>query len=117
MIGNEQRTTDGISLDELASKVERDPSGWVLFLGDEISFNNAETCKKRLSQLAKEAVETEESTLQEIYKAVQAEDRTKLTSVLFGNIWDGTTFLDKDQERKLERRRAYARLLGKRDTI
>ena len=43
MIGNEQRTTDGISLDELASKVERDPSGWVLFLGDEISFNNAET--------------------------------------------------------------------------
>lgn len=117
MIGNEERTGEGISLEEFVSKVERDPSNWVLVLGDEISFNKEEDCKKQLSQLAKEAVETEKGTYKEIYKALQEGDCTQLSGALFGNIWDGATFLDKDQERKMERRRSYVQRLGKRDTI
>lgn len=114
---NEQRIGNGIRLDELASKIEEDPSGWVLVLGDEISFNKEEDRKKRLSRLARKAVIPEKGTYQEIYKAIQAQDYIKLSSALFGDIWDGATFLDKDQEQKLERRRAYAQRLGTRDTV
>lgn len=114
---NEQRIGNGISLEELALKMEGDPSGWVLILGDEISFNTEEDRKKRLSRLAKEAVIIEKGTHQEIYEAIQVQDYMRLSSELFGEIWDGTTFLDKDQEQKLERRKAYARRLGTRDTV
>ncbi len=109
-----------ISIKEFAGRILDDASKWVLFLGDRISYDQLNNRKKLFSDLAIEASrekETDPLVKTKIMKAVQGGDYTGLSGILFGNRWDGASFLDEVGEAQMKWRERYAKELVKREKI
>lgn len=111
---------ESISMEELVGKIRAEPSKWVLFLGDGISYNRQNDHKKILSDLAKEASGKkgmDPMKQEKIYETIHNGDYTACASVLFGNVWDGASFRDEAEEKQVKWRKKYAKRLSEREKI
>lgn len=97
---------DKITLREIFKEVLEAPSEWVLVVGDALSYNNAESRRKRLVGLLENCMGV--SGRKEFYQCVEMQDYAGLAGALFGNVWDGISFLEKDRRRQMERRMEFA---------
>lgn len=108
-----------ISFEDFLKQIE-DPAQWVLFLGDDISCRKQE---QRREDIFKPVInlensgETGTSFWSALCQAAKQEDIMELSDILFGNIWDGSSFLGEKEEICRERRNAYADALAKKEEI
>ena len=112
-------TGDMVTLEELAEKFASTSNPWALFLGTGVSVENGWERRQALSELARQACKTAPDlpVSQKIRQAVQNHDFMELSGALFGDIWDGSSFLDEDRERNIMLRNAYRERLRGKDEI
>lgn len=122
----ELNTEYALTLEELAGKLTSDSDEWILFWGSGASAGSDEDYRKVFSDLAGQvceaasavpATEKISQTAQKIRQAIQKNDFAELSDALFGDTWDGASFLDVERERNIKLRNAYAKQLLSRDEI
>jgi len=109
-----------IDLDTLAGRIAADPDQWVLILGKEVSFQKPDEYKRILSAFAdkfSKSCKDNPLIMSQVYQAIQNEEYIKLSGALFGDIWDGTSFLDEMKGRQIAWREEYARNMAKKEDI
>lgn len=108
-----------IDFQEFLTQME-DPAQWVLFLGDNISSCQKERRREKIFEPIKsmEQEKKENSPYWQAFcQAARQEDMIKVSDLLFGNIWDGVSFLGEKEEIYRKHRQEYAESLARKEEI
>lgn len=114
------KKVQNVNFKKIAEKIAADPLQWVLFLGHGISCHHQGYRRQKFFELAKEIEKNESnkySVQTMLYQSIENEDYTGLSNVLFGDIWDGASFLEDNHEKQQKRRERYAYSLAKKEEI
>ena len=116
----ESKNRHEMDLKTLLDRIASDPSRWVLILGDRVSYHKPEEHKKILSDFANEARRSYGDNpiiMPQIYRYNQDEEYVKLQGVLFGDIWNATSFMDELKEKQVKWREDYAKRMARTEDI
>lgn len=105
-----------VQLQDLAQKICSAPSEWVLILGDLFSSSTSEQRNRRILELAA-GYQKSFSSESAFFRHIQKRDYPGLMDSLFGDVWNGVSFLDDTMEVLLERRRKYAGFFKRKEQI
>lgn len=110
----------------LAQEIMENPESWVPILGNGISFdisNDPNSLSKRhrqIQRLARKAAleaDTRSQNKTDLFLAAQEGNFNQLEEILFGDSWDGFTFLDANQHKQIRFREEYAKGLMRAEEI
>ena len=116
----ESRIRHEMDMKTLLDRIASEPSRWVLILGDLVSYHTPDEHKKILSDFATEARRTYGDNpiiMPQIYRYVQDEEYVKLQGVLFGDIWNATSFMDELKAKQVKWRENYAERMARTENI
>ena len=105
-----------IGLLEIALKIAKKPREWVLVIGDNYFGNRTAGHGEKILELAKKYKRSVTVSKGFYGKAIK-EGYAGIADELFGNVWNGTSFLDDFGWEKMERRKEYARMFKYKDRV
>ncbi len=103
-------------LQELRKKILSAPSDWTLILGDIHECMTFDQKKTEILSLLKE-YNLDELDAFNAYNYIVNKDYTKLKDIVFGDIWDGSGFMDEISVKQIEKREKYAKKLLRKENI
>lgn len=119
---NFEEITDA-DISAVCQKIAQDPENWILFLGDEVSFENrkdTENCtwterEQAVLQILQNAMGERDGSLniEQAYSQIQDQDFAALEDALFGDAWDGAAFQEEYRKRMRKRRKLFAQNMSK----
>ena len=101
---------------KLAQNIENHPFEWTLVLGDlheSICFGDQ---KSKILSLIKEC-DLEKSDTAKICDYILYKDYIELRNIIFGNIWDGSNFINDKSEKQIELREKYSQIFPRKGDI
>lgn len=104
------------SLSDIVPKIAKDPCEWVLVIGDSYFDEKAAGHGDKILKLAKKYKENITVT-QGFYGKVMKDGYAGITNELFGNVWNGTSFLDEHGWGEMERRKEYAHMFKQKERV
>ena len=105
-----------IGLLEIALKIAKKPREWVLVIGDNYFGNRTAGHGEKILELAKKYKRSVTVSKGFYGKAIK-EGYAGIADELFGNVWNGTSFLDDSRWEEMERRKEYARIFKQKDRV
>ncbi len=103
-------------LSDIASKIAENPSDWVLVIGDNYFDERSAGHGEKILTLAKKH-KGSVTVSQGFYRKVIKEGYAGIADELFGNVWNGTSFLDDFGWEEMERRKEYAHMFKQKDRV
>lgn len=101
-----EKNIDKLNLTEIAKNIAGNPSEWVLVLGDVLLYTKSEDKKKRMIDILKK--EQGISEREGLYQNIEDKDYVGIANKLFGSIWNGASFLEKERREQMRRRKVFA---------
>ena len=105
-----------INFQDITDRIIQNPSQWVLILGDRFSYTKPYERKEKILTLAKNYKEKFPVT-SKFYQDVENRNYISIADTLFGDVWNGISFLDDSKWEQMKFREQYAKLFSNKEQI
>lgn len=102
-------------IQHIAQQITVNPSQWVLVVGDDVSYTKPNAPHAILKLVYQ--YKTELSKKPGFYQYIFEENSKELAEILFGNVWNGVSFLNKESKIQMNLRAEYAKGFFKKEEI